>query len=258
MQIKLLQLNSNGLRHEKIAQELFTSGQYDFLCFQEIAGRNTIVGNLTADTDVFERIGQLLGKEYIGELAITDRITSSPDAYEGIAIFYKKSFHLLKKNIFWLNKRQDPFPSEATTFETMSRNVLYLSLQKDDKTIDVLTTHLAWAPTPEERYHQTKQNQKLFLLLKQLSNSFILGGDFNLTPNQSSVKKLREIARNLTGEYEVTNTLDPILHRSFANVKPGLAVDYILCSKDMKIKDFSVLENIHVSDHLALEAVAEI
>lgn len=257
MQIKILQLNINGLQHEDKAKELLQR-DYDILCFQEVTGKDTIFGNIVSKRDVFEYIQELLGPLYTGELAVGDRISSHENAYEGIAIIYKKEFTLLGKDILWLNKRQDPFPSDAKTFEAMSRNVLRLTLEKDTKSIDVLTTHLAWAPTPEELPHQTEQNTKIIEYTSTLSPSFLLAGDFNLTSDQPTITKLEQFGQNLTKDFGITNTLDPLLHHAWERIKPGIAVDYIFASKDVLIKEFQVLENLHVSDHFALEAIVEI
>lgn len=232
-----------------------TSHDFDVIHLQELTGKDTHSGNIHSTRDVFSELQKILQNKYEGALTITQRYTSNPYAYLGNATFYKNSFSLIGKKEIVLSTYGGPFPSETKTYEGIGRKVLHLILKIGDKNISFINTHLAWAKTSQEESHQTEQGEKLIRYLKTVQFSFILSGDFNLDPKQPLIKKLNKLARNLTEENYVTNTLNPRTHRAKELFPRGIAVDYIYISSDLKIKKFEVVEE-DISDHLGL--VAEI
>src|SRR5258706_6519680 len=145
MQIKLLQLNMWAGTKFAAIKEFLRNNDFDILCFQEVAGPQTYIGNIHCDVDCFITLSDILGSNFLGELAITHKYTSNPvTSYLGNAIFYKKSFTLLDKDIFWLKQLSQPVSSEDKTFEHIGRLALRLSLSKDEKTINIVNSHLAW------------------------------------------------------------------------------------------------------------------
>lgn len=259
MQIKLLQLNINAGSFFHSFENFLKTHEFDILCLQELAGVNTRCGNINCTVDCYEKLSSLLSSTHKGELAIAERFTSDPaDSYLGNAIFYRKEFTLLEKNIVWLYKKDTPFLSEMNHFEEQSRNVLHLNLSYQEKNWQVVTTHLAWAKTPEEYPHQTAQNKILLEKVSTLTTPWIVTGDFNLLPNQPTVSKLESMGKNLTKDYGVNNTLDSVNHRSWERIKPGFPVDYIFVSPDIKVADFKALSDVHFSDHIGLMTTLEI
>lgn len=258
MQLKILQLNLwAGIKFSHI-KDFLQSNDFDILCFQEVTGQNMQNANAKSERDLFQALQMLLGTTHKSELAIAMHFTSDPvHAYQGNAIFYRNDFTLVGKNTLTLSHGIDPFPSERKTYEEVGRNALHLTLSKEGKTFDVLTTHLPWAKSPIEEPHQTEQNAKLIAYLQQLQHSFILAGDFNLTPDQPTVLKLEKYARNLTKEYGITNTLDRKSHKIFQTLPQGIAVDYIFVSPQIKVHDFTVIDE-GLSDHLGLVVTVEI
>src|SRR5207302_4439037 len=105
-----------------------------------------------------------------------------------------------------------------------------------------INTHLAWAKTPTEEPHQTKQGEKVVAYLQTVSHPFILSGDFNLDPMQPTIQKINKLARNLTEEFHVQNTLNPQNHRAKVLFPKGVAVDYMYVTKDLSVKNFAVVE----------------
>lgn len=262
MQIKLLQLNMWAGTHLSKIKDFIASNDFDILCFQEVSGIGAVQGNIMSTRegylqDSFLELQKTL-KEYTGELAIAQYMESNPKkAYFGIAIFYKKGFVLTGKNIITLFKRTTPFPSNATSFEDVGRNALHVLLKKDGKTVNVITGHLAWAQTKFEEPHQRKQNLKLIQYMEKIKTPWILTGDFNINPEEQSILDLEKLGRNLGKEYGIENTIDP-MHRAWEKIKPGFVIDYIFVSPDVKVDDFQVLNNVHMSDHLGLTATLEV
>lgn len=259
MKLSILQLNIWGGMCFPPLREFLEKSDFDILCFQEVSGKDTHQGSLHVSIDCYHELSTILGATHEGELAISQYTSSNPQtAYFGNAIFYKKGLSLLNKEIFWLYERTSPFPSDATSFEEVGRNVLRLTLTKADKHIEVLTTHLAWGPTQIERPHQTVQNKKLFSYLTTIPSPWVLTGDFNLDPNQPSILALETLGRDLTKEYAIPNTVDPKVHVAWEKIKPGFSIDYIFVSKDIQVDTFRALTDVHVSDHIGLRAEIEI
>ncbi len=264
MKIKLLQLNMwAGTRFPAI-KDYLEKNDFDILCFQEVSGIRVASGNILSSRSFFKRdcfieLQHILGPTYRGELAIAQYISSNPkDAYFGNAIFYKKEFALKKKDVLWLYKRATPFPTEALSYEECGRNALHLTLEKDDNLINIMCGHLAWAKDKYEYPHQREQNLKLIAYMKNMQTPWVLTGDFNIDPAQQSVLDLGKIGKNLTKEYNISNTIDPENHRAWEKIKPGFPIDYIFVSNDIQVYNFEALGHIHMSDHIGLSAEIEV
>jgi len=258
MSISILQLNINAdIKWENLLSYL-EDHEYDILTFQEVAGIGTKVGNINCTHDTYKELQNKLQEKYAGELVITDYVSSSENAYFGNAIFYKKTFNLIDKHVKFMKQNTQPFPSDAKGFENYGRAVLHLTLEKDNQSLSVLTTHFAWAKTSNEEPHQTQQGEILFQYMQTVSHPFVLTGDFNLTPEQPVIKKLSTLARNLTSQNNISNTLNPRIHYAQHLFPKGLAIDYIFVTPDIRVKEMKVIEDLDLSDHLAVEATVEI
>lgn len=257
MKLSILQLNINADNFWDKLIPFLKTHHFDIIMLQEVAGKDTINGNIDSKRDCFKELQKILAESFRGEIAISERFTSSPSSYLGQAIFYKRSFTLLEKTVFPLYQRGVPFPSESKNFEDESRVLLHITLGTDNKRISFLNLHGAWAKIATEHPHQKMQGEKLLSYLKNVHQPYILTGDFNLNPEQSTVQKISVLARNLTTENHVTNTLNPRTHRSQEVFPKGVAVDYIFVSKDITVKNFTVLEE-DLSDHLGLTAEIEL
>jgi len=244
--------------HFPAIQEYLAKNDFDILNFQEVCGPDTYVGNIRCATDCFERLQSLLGPTHEGVLTKASFFTSSPSAYDGNAIFYKKEFAIKNQDIVWINKRSTPFPSDAKSYEEIGRNAIVISLAKEGKTFQVVSAHLPWGTTKKEEPHQSKLNKALASYLMSLAKPLILTGDFNLSPNQPSIVALESYGRNLTKEYNVKNTINPTFHTRWAEFSPGEAIDYIFVSPDVKVVNFEVLDTVHMSDHYGLTTEVEI
>lgn len=250
MIIKFLHLNIEfGNRIDKII-EFVKRENFDILNFQEVTGGSINEHNL----DCFNYFKNSL--DYEGEIAVSWRLKEEKNAYFGNATLFKKSFVLEDKKIIWL-KEYEEVPSDLD-FQYRPYSALSLNLNNQNKTFQVINTHLLWGPTPEDAAEKLKQGQKLFEYLKTINIPFILSGDFNVTSNSQIVSCISTHGRNLTVENNVTNTLNPRLHRGKKLFPKGLAVDYIFVDPHLQVRDFKVIENEDLSDHLALAAEIEL
>jgi endonuclease/exonuclease/phosphatase family metal-dependent hydrolase len=256
MKLSLLQLNTNSDNYWDKLIPYLTTHDFDILHFQELTGNNTVVADIHSHRNTYAELQKILEEKYYGVLSVTQRYTSSPDAYLGNAIFYKKNFFLTEKKEIVLSQ-YDNFPSESTDYTKVGRTFLHLTLKIKDKQISLLNIHAAWGPNNIEKPEQTKQGEILVNYLKTVTPPFILSGDFNLTPEQPLIQKIDTFAHNLTSENKITNTLNPKNHRVKNLFPKGLAVDYIFTSRDITVKNFAVVDG-GLSDHFGLRAEIEI
>lgn len=97
--------------------------------------------------------------------------------------------------------------------------------------------------TPEREL----QTKRLLETLNKNKKDQIIIGDFNLDMNTNAILQLENIMRNLVREGNYNKTRNS----NYKNLETLPFADYVFISKNLKIKDFKVLED-EVSDHLAL------
>lgn len=253
MTLSFLQLNINADNYWDKLISFLTSHDFDVIHFQELSGNETIVSNIHSKRDTFIELQKILEENYNGEFSIEQRYTSSPDSYMANGIFYKNSFSLIEKKEIILSEFEKFFPSNSTEYEKIGRTVLHLILEIESKQISFINTHFAWGGDHIEKPFQTEQGEILINYLKTVKPPFIFSGDLNLTPEQPLIQKIDTLARNLTAENHITNTLNPKNHRAKHLFPKGLAVDYIFTSKDINVTNFSVIDE-GLSDHFGLTA----
>lgn len=253
MTFSVLQLNINADNYWNNLIPYLTSNDFDILNLQEVAGNGATSGNVNSKTDCYKELQKILGERYNSDLEISQTYSSDPvSGYTGNATFYKKEFQLIEKKVITMFERTSPFPSDKDSFEDAGRNLLHLLLQKDNKTFSILNTHFAWAKTSVEEPHQAAQGEILLDYLKTVQRPFVFTGDFNLDPQQPTIKSIGAFARNLVTENNITNTLNPRTHSAFEKLKRlgiDVAVDFIFVSPDIEVKKFAVVEE-DLSDHL--------
>jgi endonuclease/exonuclease/phosphatase family metal-dependent hydrolase len=253
MKLNILQLNINADNFWAELTAHISQNDYDVLLLQELAGKDTVCGNLQSTRDCFAELQIALADRYTGELAIAQRYTCSPTAYLGVATFYKKQFTVLSRHILPLYERDTPFPAGQGNFEESGRNLLHLKLEINGQPVSFLNTHFAWAPTPVERPHQLLQGNKLVAYLERIGPEvFVLTGDFNINTKQPTIRNISKLARNLTDSYGVANTINFRTHTK--KITQQTAVDYIFTDPAIIVENFEVLEREDLSDHLALRA----
>src|SRR6185437_10311798 len=100
-----------------------------------------------------------------------------------------KPFKLLEKKEIILHTNPKLYPADAKNYEDVGRIALHLKLEIKNKEISFINAHLAWAHTPKEEPHQTKQGEIFLKYLQTIPHPFILTGDFNLDPEQPTIQK---------------------------------------------------------------------
>lgn len=250
MRIKLLQLNIEaGSRYSDLIKYL-KQEQFDLLHFQEVCGgKFSRIGN-----DNFSALKDELTLH--GDLAISMNQIHDKSSYFANATFYKPNLIPLKKQIVWLHPFREVEEIERTDHDllrSLPRNALALQFQINNELIWFINTHLAWGPNPKDEPHKIIQGQKLESFIANLTDPFILSGDFNVDKDSSVVKSIEKLGVNHAVNAGITNTLNPNVHRAKELFPKGVAVDFIFTSPDLIYENFSLVDKPDISDHLGLK-----
>lgn len=257
MQLRILQLNVNGLMWKENLRQYLENRSYDILNFQETVGKDTKVGNIDSSDDSVEELQKMLGPNFHPYIAKNNIVTSSPTAYFGMATFVKADLPVIRHENIFLHKRTTPFPSDSQAFDEKARSVLAIQIATDTTPIWILQTHFIWSPTPEDTPRKLAAGKILLDFISTLKTPFIFTGDMNVDNNSQVIKSLEKYGHNLIKEYHITNTLDPKNHKLFEKIPQGLAVDYIFVGPKITVKEFKLTPE-GLSDHLGLEVTVEI
>jgi endonuclease/exonuclease/phosphatase family metal-dependent hydrolase len=266
MQLSLLHLNIwEGAFIDHII-EYIKRNDFDILHFQEVNSGSmsrggyynqkikagTPLNSKTAGIDCYSVLKDAL-PEYHSHQVITWRYQENPNSYVSNATFFKPSFTCIRQEIIRHTNNTQITENTFFPIEDHPRASLAVLLESNNKKIWSINTHLAWGPTPEDADYKMVQAERLYNFIEKLDKPFILSGDFNMTPDTQVVKMFEKLGRNLTATDNITNTLNPRIHGVKALFPPGLAVDYIFVSPEIKAEKFVVMEE-DLSDHLGLFA----
>jgi endonuclease/exonuclease/phosphatase family metal-dependent hydrolase len=245
MKLKLLNLNICGGKFYDDIISFVKTGDFDILCLQEIkAGKHGFTNG-----DTFKKLREDLGMD--GEFALTTNLLGDKSSYDGNAIFYKKGFQVANRQTIELFPFSEVLPNQ-TIFNSYPRNALSLDFSIGNKIFSIINTQLAWNIKPIETPTQTEVGRKLFNFVSAFKNDYILTGDFNLEADSNVVRQFGKIAKNLTLENKITNTLNPKTHRAKDLFPKGLAVDFIFTTPNIRVNDFKLVDKPDLSDHFGL------
>lgn len=244
MKLKLLHLNIFMGKWLDEVIKYVKQENFDILSFQEVSG-----GRVSFHRDnTFQKIMDL---GYEGEMSVNWRIKNHYASFFGNATFFKPQFTLLEKSEIWLREYRDIEDPDNRESRDDPKAPLSLLLEKDGRKLRIVNAHLAWDPTPNDTQEKIRQAKIFYDYLQSIKSPFIITGDFNVEKHTKVVKMIDKIGRNLTAENKLTNTLNSRLHKAPHLFPPGLAVDYIYVSDDIKVEKFEVLD-MDLSDHLGL------
>jgi endonuclease/exonuclease/phosphatase family metal-dependent hydrolase len=272
MRVKVLHLNIWNGTFLPTLIDFIKQNDFDIVHLQEVSGGSfsrggvydpqgqestSPINHTVIGVDCFEMLQDAL-PGLIGEQAVAMRLSTDKYSYEGNATFVRKGFPILHKEIIWLKKYVEYQDMEIRRPELLPRNALALKIAIQGKEFAIINAHLAWGPTPTDEDYKLEQAKTLYNYIKNLAIPFILTGDFNVTADTEIVSMFSTLGRNVTREKGVTNTLNPRVHKAAQLFPPGLAVDYIITHPSIQVIEFKVVEDIDLSDHLALTATVEL
>ena len=253
--MKLISLNTWG---GKVYQPLMDfirqhSKDTDIFCFQEVfSTTSTIKESSGFRTNLLQEMAKLLKNfQYYFAPALDNYLTGSFqthftnfDLSSGQAIFIKKQLTVKTHGDFFIFGHKNSYV--LRDFNTMSRNVQYITFTAQDKKFIVCNLHGIWRKGEKiDHPSRTIQSEKIKKFLEQYTEPKILCGDFNLNIDTKSLKILEENMINLIKDCKIPTTRSKLYNwgDKFA--------DYTLVSPDVKVIDFQV-PNINISDHLPM------
>jgi endonuclease/exonuclease/phosphatase family metal-dependent hydrolase len=237
--MKLVCLNVWGGKIYEPLMDFIKSSDADIFCFQEILKGAPHPGEYR--TNIFSLISEAL-PEFTGFFAARQKRFVVPETVDfdvdfGQAIFVRKILKVEGSGTEIVRPGKDVIKDARIDLPTIVQHVTL-------KYMTVFNFH-GIAPWPKddtpERLEQSKNLRKI---MDSFHGRKLLCGDFNLNPNTESMAIVEKNMRNLIKEFGIKST------RPASMSKKGTS-DYIIVSKDVKTRKFSVPE-ILVSDHLPL------
>ncbi len=218
----------------------------DIFCFQEV--RNGPYTNQPEEekevADLFNKLEKMLPdfKDYF-----TDYDQENPRGV-GLATFVRNTINITKIESSTILFQKEVSHVKIGENGTSYPRVIQETTLENPK-ISIYNFHgvaggLTKKRDTPERDLQTK---RILEILNKYSDSKILVGDFNLSPDTNAITSFEQQMNNLIKESTYTTT-----RSSFYDRKETLPfADYIFTSKDLQVKNFKVFPD-EVSDHLAL------
>lgn len=165
---------------------------------------------------------------------------------EGIAIFFRKELRIMETgNVFVHRYKNSMLNNDGEEF---GRNLQYIRFNFKNKNYFILNFHGLWDKRGKiDTDERIMQSKNIINVLKRFpKDRLILGGDFNLVPENKSLRIFENFGLiNLISKFGITST------RSEKYLKEIRFADYVFVSKSVKVLDFKVLDD-WSSDHLPL------
>jgi len=222
MKILFLNLNCGRNDFKEVLNYVKENKDIDVFCFQEIKN------------EIFEEISIIL-KDY--------NLKFFSKELENFGSFNLATF-IHKKN-------------ENYNFEILENNyeitapAIYLELESGNSKWNILNFHGNPYPGTKldtsERINATK---RIISFMNKKEGSKIIGGDFNLFPDTKSITAFENFGyKNLIKEFDIKTTRNNNSWKLYPEKQ--LFADYVFISKEIKVKNFTVIEN-EISDHLPM------
>jgi exonuclease III len=248
--MKLISLNTWGGRagKEKLLRFFEAHKDIDIFCLQEVwsGGEHMLkeveIGGVPIDgvePQIFSAIASVL-PDYISyfRALFFD--------YYGLVIFIKRDIAVLEEGEVFVYRERGFFLTGD--IGNHARNIQHITIETSQGRRTIVNFHGAWGSGwgKGDNPERLLQSEKIVAFFKMLENPFILCGDFNLSPETESLKKIEDFGlRNLIKEHGITST------RTSFYPKENRFADYALVSEGVEVKDFDVLPD-EVSDHSPL------
>ncbi len=254
--MKLISLNIWG-GHELSPLLKFIKSQSkdtDIFCFQEII--NSENDGISKDGYKYSNLKYL--KTCLSDYrcyfhpAHENFLFNSPVSFPlqvGLAVFIKKDIQLESITNLFVFKKKNEITINKKGQAILPKNIQILKFKKNNQKYILINFHgITFPGNKLDTKARLEQSNKIMKVLTQYSGKRILIGDFNLMRSTKSIKIFEENGFiNLINKYKIPKT------RSSLNIygKQKFA-DYTIVSKDVKVHNFNVPQNILVSDHLPM------
>lgn len=233
-----------GSRDFKGIAKLLKKNKIDIIGIQEAA--------IYFDKDKTENITEKIAKELKFDYVFYPAFDSRPAKpfIMGNAILSK--FPIKKSKFYPLNP-----PTVKKGPETQPRILVFSEIQlNNNKTLNLLTTHLQFTVRFETSEMRLAQVEKIISVIKRLDNPIVLTGDFNSTPKNQEIKMIEKILKRVDG-LDPTWTVLPIEVHGWHVDELLYRLDNIFVSRDLKYEDFEIVKS-KISDHLPIKVTIDI
>lgn len=240
--MKIVYLNTWGGRMTQPLIEFFKNNQdVDVFCLQEVFhsahGKEVLYRDGTS-FNLFEDIKKVI-PEYLGFYY------PHYGDHWGLACFVRKDLNVMQEGEVFVYKYKGYVPEQAGN---TAKNIQYMTFGiEDNQKITIINFHGLWNGQGKgDTDDRMEQSATIIDFLKNIDHPFILGGDFNLSPDTKSLTMFEDFGlRNLIKENGITST------RTSYYQKENKFADYVFVSKGVQVEDFQVLPD-EVSDHAPL------
>ena len=244
----LISLNTWGARagKENLLNFFKDHHETDVFCLQEIwNGGEHMEGKLAGGTklkNITFKLFEEIGKTLTGHVGFFR--PHFGDHY-GLAIFVKKDLKILEEGEIFVYRERGYYSTDE--LGNHARNIQFVTLDLPQGVRTVVNFHGLWNGGGKfDSPDRLLQSDNILGFLRNLTNPFVLCGDFNLLPETESLKKLEAFGlRNLIKEYGISST------RTKFYTKEHRFADYALAGKGILVTDFKVLPD-EISDYLPL------
>ncbi len=138
-------------------------------------------------------------------------------------------------------------------FQRIPRNMQRVEIKLNGKIINVFNVHGIWGFHGRDTQRRLKMSEIIVKEIKDKEN-VIMAGDFNLSPNTKTIKKIENHLVSVFG----TSLVSTFNMKRKTNASYGkAAVDMIFVSKNIKVLD-KFCYQVDVSDHLPLGCLVEV
>lgn len=218
----------------------------DVFCFQEMF--DTTSQDKTRDgyrINLLNELKTMLGDfECLPALAKESAYVNDPEnkISFGLTTFVRHPIKVVGQKIVPIYKGND---------ESSPRNIQHITLKNNQQPCSIFNVHGLWFKEGKlDNPDRVTQSKIIIENFRATQGKKILCGDFNLLPENQSVKMIEQETVNLISKNKITST------RSKYYLKKDKFADYIFISIDINDKQFRVLPDV-VSDHLAMELIFE-
>lgn len=164
----------------------------------------------------------------------------------GLCMFVRKGIEVTENGDTFVHQERGFMPPEDEV-GLHARNLQYITIQADAGPRVIMNFHGLWNGKGKgDCDERLEQSDNIIEFVKSRTEQVVLCGDFNLTPDTESLRKIEASGlRNLISAFGVIST------RTSLYTKPERYADYAFVSPEITVKEFKVLPD-EVSDHAPL------
>jgi endonuclease/exonuclease/phosphatase family metal-dependent hydrolase len=162
-------------------------------------------------------------------------------------LYQEKSENIIK---FLKHTKPDIFCGQELTVNGPANTEADILI--NNELITIGTAHLLYTPFFKITQQRLDEAEKLFEVIQNRHERFILAGDLNATPDSSIIKSLEKMFIHADPNTDrPTWTTKPFSYQGFEANSRDWRLDYIFCTEDINVVTNKILET-NYSDHLPI------